>query len=261
MQSQNKQHKNKTVIKSMELLNLFLANDRLTLHEMAELSNLPKTSVHRMVGSLEEMGFLTRDQAGKYTLGLKFLQFGQLVAERLDIRHVALPVMRRLRDEVAEAVNLIVRDGNEAIYIEKVDTHQPVRVYTAIGRRAPLYAGACPRILLAFLPDAERERYLNQIELKPIGAGTITDRESLRSVLEESRKTGFSVSHSELENDSSAVAAPIFDHRGRVAAGLSIAGPTTRFQPEHLPALTKKVMGAAHEISRKLGWTGTGQTF
>ncbi|MFC4767920.1 IclR family transcriptional regulator [Effusibacillus consociatus] len=250
------QHKNKTVVKSMELLNLFLTNERLSLQEMAELSKIPKTSVHRMIGSLEEMGFLTKDEEGKYSLGLLFLQFGQLVAERLDIRQVALPVMTRLRDEIGEAVNLIVRDGHEAIYIEKVDTNQPVRVYTAIGRRAPMYAGACPRILLAFLPDFEQDKYLNEVELKPIGSGTITDPDRLRTVLSESRKTGYSVSHSELHNSTSAVGAPIFNHQGQVVAGLSIVGPEARFQEDRLPVLIKKVQGAANEISHKLGWTG-----
>ncbi|MFC7440483.1 IclR family transcriptional regulator [Laceyella putida] len=250
------QHKNKTVVKAMELLNLFLTHDRLNLQEMAQLSYIPKTSVHRMVGSLEQIGFLTKDEEGKYSLGLLFLQFGQLVAERLHIRQLALPVMTRLRDEVGEAVNLIVRDGNEAIYIEKVDTNQPVRVYTAIGRRAPMYAGACPRILLAFLPDSERDQYLNEIELKPIGSGTITDPDRLRTVLSESRKTGYSISHSELHDYTSAVGAPIFNHEGQLAAGLSIVGPVARFQEDRLPILIEKVQATANEISRKLGWQG-----
>ncbi|GAX91546.1 IclR family transcriptional regulator [Effusibacillus lacus] len=252
------QHKNKTVVKTMELLNLFLTNARLSLNEMVKLSGSPKSSVHRMMGSLEEMGFLVKDDEGKYSLGLLFLQFGQLVAERLDIRHVALPVMTRLRDEVGEAVNLIVRDGNEAIYIEKVDTTEPVRVYTRIGRRAPMYAGACPRILLAFLPEHEREQYLKEVELKPIGFGTITDPDRLRSVLLESRKTGYSISHSELHNHTSAVGAPIFNHTGQAVAGLSIVGPEARFQEEQLPTLIEKVILAANEISHKLGWPGPG---
>ena len=95
---------------------------------MMELSGLPKTSLHRMIGSLEEMGFLTRDDNGYYSLGLIFLQFGQLVGERLDIRKIAYPIMKDLRDDVEEAVNLIVRDNDEAMYIEKVDTLHPVRL-------------------------------------------------------------------------------------------------------------------------------------
>ncbi|HJV47091.1 MAG TPA: IclR family transcriptional regulator [Bacillota bacterium] len=248
------QNKNKTVVKSMDLLNLFLTHTKLSLSEMVELSGMPKTSVHRMVGSLEDMGFLTKDKDGKYSLGLLFLQFGQLVAERLDIRQLALPIMQILRDDVEEAVNLIVKDGKESMYIEKLDTNHPVRLYTKIGRRAPLYAGACSRILLTYLPDHEREEYLQGIELNSIGLGTITDKEELRSLLDNSRKYGYSVSHSELEDHTSAVAAPIFDYTGQMVAGLSIAGPDVRFKDERLPELIKKVKEAANEISKKLGW-------
>lgn len=248
------QHKNKTVVKSMDLLTLFITRDQLTLNEMVQLSGIPKTSVHRMIGSLEDMGFLRRDQEGRYSLGLLFLQFGQLVADRLDIRQVALPDMIELRNEIGEAVNLIVKDGREALYIEKIDTLHPVRLYTKIGRRAPLYAGACSRIILSFLPEEEREQYLQQIELTPIARGTITDKEQLRIILEESRKHGYTISHSELEDYTFAVAAPIFDHHGRIAGGISLAGPEGRFQEERLPVLIDQLKQTSVAISRKLGW-------
>ncbi|HZG14240.1 MAG TPA: IclR family transcriptional regulator [Candidatus Bathyarchaeia archaeon] len=250
------QHKNKTVVRSMDILNLFITRPALSINDMVELSKIPKTSVHRMVKTLEEMGFLQKDAQGRYSLGLLFLQFGQLVADRLDIRHLALPFMNQLRDEVGEAVNLIVKDGPDAIYIEKVDTQHPVRMYTKIGRRAPLYAGACARVILAFLPDEEREQYLGEIELKPIGKGTIVEHRTLCDVVEQSRHLGYTISYSELENETAAVAAPIFDYTGQLCAGLSIAGPESRFQPDRLPHLIEKVKETAANISRQLGWTG-----
>jgi IclR family KDG regulon transcriptional repressor len=245
---------NKTVVKAVELLNVFLEHPQLTLQELVNQTGLPKTSVHRMVSTLEEAGFLKRGLTGTYELGLAFLQFGHAVSERLDIRKMSLPVMQQLKEEIGEAVNLIIRDGNEAIYVEKVDTTEPVRVYTAIGRRAPMYAGACPRILLAFLPKKHLEQYLETVQLLPIANNTITDKNVLRRVLEEARKNGYTVSHSELANFTSAVAAPIFNHSGQVVAGLSIVGPENRFQEEHLPRLIEKTKAAAREISAKLGW-------
>ncbi|MED0675389.1 MULTISPECIES: IclR family transcriptional regulator [Aneurinibacillus] len=245
---------NKTVVKSLEILKLFYEHDRLTLQEMVEISNIPKTSVYRQVKSLEEMGLLTRDIDGKYRLGLIFIKLGQLVADRLDIRQVALPFMHKLRDEMGEAVNLIVREGNEAIYIEKVDTKKPVRLYTRVGRRSPLYAGACSRILLAFMPPEEAEQYIAQTELKAIASGTITDKERLRQVIVESQKNGYSVSYSELEDHSAAVAAPIYNHKGEVVAGLSMAGLEAHYAPDKLPPLIKKIKQTAREISLQLGW-------
>lgn len=248
------QNKNKTVVKSMDLLNLFLHRSRLSLNEMVELSGMPKTSVHRMLGSLEDMGFLQKNEEGQYSLGLLFLQFGQLVSDRLDIRQLALPIMERLRDDIGEAVNLTIRDGMDAIYVEKIDTMHPVRLYTKTGRRAPLYAGACNRIILAFLPAEEQERYLQEVTLSPIASGTFTDKEKLREVLAESRKNGYTVSISELENDTYSIAAPIFDHTGKIASGISIAGPTIRLKEDDLPSLIQKIVRAAEEISKKLGY-------
>ncbi|KXZ12608.1 IclR family transcriptional regulator [Bacillus nakamurai] len=248
------ENKNKTVVKSMELLHLFLTEPSLTLNDMVSLSGMPKTSVHRMACSLEEMGFLTRGADGRYQLGLIFLQFGQLVSERLDIRKIAKPIMEELCTEVDEAVQLIMRDGDEAIYVEKIEGTQTVRLYTAIGRRSPLYAGACARSILSFLPRDEIEAYIQQTELAAIGSGTITDPAALLQSIETSLKTGYTLSYSELENYTAAIGAPIFNHEGKVAAGISIAGFEARFSEDCLPYLTDKVKTAAQHISEKLGY-------
>ncbi|MEF2965761.1 IclR family transcriptional regulator [Paenibacillus sp. M1] len=249
------QNKNKTVVRSMDLLQPFLSHHKLNINEMARLSGIPKTSVHRMIGSLEEMGFLTKDKDGKYELGLVFLQFGNLVAERLDIRHIALPVMEKLRDEIAEAVHLVLRDGNESIYIEKLDTDHPVRLFTKIGKKAPLYAGASSRIILAFLPEEEREAYMNEAELKPFASGTITDKGRLAEMLNKSKATGYSFSVSELENYTAELSAPIFDHTGQILGALSVAGLEIQFGEERVAALVPELQRAANEISQKLGCT------
>lgn len=250
------QNKNKTVIKSKDLLTLFLTHSKLSFNEIIQLTGTPKTSVHRMLGSLEDMGFLDKDEDNLYSLGLLFLHFGQLVADRLDIRQLALPVMKKLRDETEEAVNLIIKDGDEAMYVEKLDSTHPVRLYTAVGRRSPLYAGACPRIILAFLPQEEQEQYLKTIDFKMYASGTITDIDKLRLVLEETKNSGYAISKSELEDHTTAIAAPIFDHKGKVVGGLSLAGPDIRFQAERLPEFIEKVKAHAKEVSERMGYVG-----
>ncbi|WP_028402866.1 IclR family transcriptional regulator [Ectobacillus panaciterrae] len=248
--------RNKTIVKSMDVLHLFYNHEYLTLHEMTELSGIPKTSVHRLAGSLEEMGFLERTEEGKYTLGLLFLRFGQLVSERLDLPKIARAHMKKLRDELGEAVNLIVRDGNEAVYIDKLEGVQSVRVYTAMGRRAPLYAGACPRILLAYLPKEQQTQFLDEADMVPYAKGTITERSTLETMLEETREKGYAISYSELENHSAAIACPIFASDGTVVAGLSISGVEAHYTEENMPRFIQSVRQAAYAISRDLGWRG-----
>ena len=237
----------------MQILTLFLNHPKLSFNEMMVYSDLPKTSLHRMVVSLEEMGFLTKDDDGNYALGIIFLQLGQLVSERLDIRTIAYPIMKELRDDVEEAVNLIVRDADEAMYIEKVDTMQPVRLYTSIGRRSPLYAGDS-RIILAHLPEEERETYIAKVELKSIAIGAINDKTILRQALDEAKKNGYTITSSELENYTKSVSAPIFNGKNQIVAGISVAGIEARFTEDRLPELVEKVTKAAKQISWKMGF-------
>lgn len=248
-------HKNKTVVRSMDILNLFIDHPELTFQEIIDLSGIPKTSVYRMLSSLEEMQFLEKGPDLKYRLGLIFLQFGSLVSSRLDIRQIAYPIMKELHDDVEEAINLTIQHGkDETIYIEKIDLKQKVRLYTAVGRKSPLYAGACSRIILAFWPDAKIKEYLENIEIIKYSNGTITDKEKHYELIKRARTDGYTVSHSELENHTSEVAAPIFNHHGNVIAALSIAGMEANYQDEDINVYSKKLIAAADEISARLGY-------
>ncbi|WP_312755520.1 IclR family transcriptional regulator [Rummeliibacillus suwonensis] len=247
-------NKNKTVVRSMDILNLFIEHAELSFQEIIDLSEIPKTSVFRMLKSLEEMGFLEKGIDAKYRLGILFLKFGHLVSMRLDVRKIAYPIMNELHNDVKEAINLIVRDGNEAIYIEKIDTKQKVRLYTAIGRKSPLYAGACSRSILSFLSDEEIKEYLETIELKSFAMGTITDKKKLYETILQAKELGYTISHSELENYTSAIAAPIFNHKGEVIAGLSIAGLEANYHGENVKIFVEKLKKATATISKQLGY-------
>lgn len=246
--------RNKTVLRSMDILSLFEEHAELTFQEIIELSQMPKTSVYRMLQSLEEMQFLEKGEDAKYRLGLIFLRFGSLVSARLDLRGAAYPIMKELHEDVEEAINLALKQGDTAVYIEKIDTKQKVRLFTAIGRTSPLYAGACSRSILSFLPEVDIQAYVRNTELKQVAPGTITDKQVLYQSIEQANKDGYVQSNSELENHTSAVAAPIFNHEGAAIAGLSIAGIEAHYTEEQVRLYAEKVMKAANDISKKLGY-------
>ncbi|MEY8351182.1 IclR family transcriptional regulator [Bacillus cereus] len=247
---------NKTAVKTMDILELFYEHEELTLTEMVHHTGMPKTSVYRSIGSLEEMGFLQKTKKGSYRLGLVFLRFGQLVSKRLSVRNIAIPYMKQLRDSLGQAVNLIIQDGDEAIYIEKTDGDQPVRVYTEIGKRAPLYAGACPRILLSYASEDDQMQYIEKVQFKRFANGTIVDKEELRSQLHKAKKEGYTISYSELENHTAAIAAPIFASDGHVIAGISISGLEVEYNEATIPTFITKLKETAYQISKELGWIG-----
>lgn len=246
--------KNKTVMRSMLLLDLFEDHAELTFQEIITLSKMPKSSVYRMLQSLEELAFLEKGEDLKYRLGTIFLKYGHLVASRLDIRHISYPIMEKLHEETKEVINLTVRSGDEAIYIEKIDRYQTIRLYTEIGKKSPLYAGACPRALLAFSSVREQTSYLERTPLVQMASGTLTTITSLTTTMAKERAQGFTVSYSELEDNTAAVAAPIYNYQGDVVASISVAGIAANYTASYIQKLGEKTQEAAAKISGKLGY-------
>lgn len=247
-------NKNKTVIRTMELLTLFMEHAELTFQEIVELSDVPKSSVFRMLTSLEEMKFLEKGIDNKYRLGTIFLQFGHLVSSRMNIRQFAEPIMRALHEETREAINLAILEQDEAVYVEKIDHYQKVKLYTSVGRRSPLYGGACARAILTFMPDSQIEAYLKRVTLVPYTESTLVSQKELWRAIEESRERGYTVSMSELENHTASVAAPIYNYRGEVIASISIAGIEHDFTEEVVTHYGEQMKKAAEEISKQLGY-------
>ncbi|MGP7817922.1 IclR family transcriptional regulator [Niallia sp. 01092] len=248
---------NVTIVKSMDVLYLFIKHPKLNLNEIVQLSGKPKTSVQRIVNAFEEIGFLEKDENGRYSLGLFFLQFGDLVHKRLDINTIASPIMHKLKEEVEETIILTYLQESETVNIASVESEQPIRLYSQIGQKSPLYAGAGSRIILAFLEKEQLETYLSNTKLIKLASNTITNPNELRRVLKKSKEDGYAVSYSEITDLGAGIAAPIFNHRGVPIAGLTISGIDTIFTKEKEPLFIEKVKEAAKEISIKLGYTET----
>lgn len=224
------------------------------LSEAARETGVPKATVYRLLSTLADNGLLARTSDRRYRLGLRLLHLGTQVADSLEVRRLAIPTMKWLRDRTGQSTQLVIRDGTEGVYVERVEGTTPVRLYLAVGRRAPLYAGASTRLLLAFCSPERRAAILAEAPPQPHTPNTVTDPVQLRLLLEETRLQGWTVSLGELQPGTAEMAAPIFDHRGKIEAALSIAGPDNLYQPEHVRGYLPLLMQAAAEISRGLGY-------
>jgi IclR family KDG regulon transcriptional repressor len=242
--------------KGLEIISLLAQVKRpLRISTIADLLSLPRTTVYRLIASLEQRGFVKRtDTQATYFLSFKFLELGEIVRESLELRALALPFMEKLRDEVNLAVHLVVRDGDEAVYVEKVESNRPVRLFTRVGRRAPLHVTACPRLLLASLPDAEIEEYISCTEMVKYTPTTVADADTLRKSIQEIREKGYSIAWGELEPFTAAIAVPIRDYRREVVASLSLAGPDWYFKSEDLSRFLSRLKFYAAQISQELGY-------
>lgn len=226
--------------------------------EVAQRVGIPRSTAHRAMLTLARRGFLERDeQTGRYRLGAVFLLLANQVEMQRDIRRAALPHLRELQAATGEAVNLNIVYQGERLCIEKIDSQHALRTQIGVGSRAPLYAAAPSRVLLAFMPEAEQERVLHTV---PREAGDSRFHpERLRTLLEEIRQTGYAVSYGELVPGVVSVAAPIRDHTGEVVAAISIGGAAVRFPEDRMEFLIGATLRAALLISARLGsvtWKG-----
>ena len=248
--------------KGLDIISL-LAKSRqpLKISEMADALQIPRTTVYRLIGSLENGGFVRRVGDGSaYFLSLKFLQIAEIVRESLELRRIAVPLMERLRDDLNLAVHLVVRDGDEAVYVEKVESKRPVRLFTQVGLRVPLHVTACPRILLAYCSDEEINKYVARIKMVKYTPATVADPVALWERIRQIRRTGYSVAWGELEPETAAVAVPVYNHIDEVVASLSLAGPEWYFKHEETEAVASRLKQYGIQMSRELGYMGAGRT-
>ena len=253
----------KTLEKALNLLDYFTEEKPYwRLDELSKHSGIPKPTAFRLLRTFTELGYLQRMtlqhdglvvDGESYGLGLKFLEMGVRVSERFEIRRVALPYMKKLQERFNEAVQLVIRDQNEGVYIEKVESTRPVRLYTKVGRHAPLYAGACTRTLLTFLPDEVIQKVLEG-PLTIYASQTPRSKEEVLKLLEQTRIDGFSYSDSELEEGTASIAAPIFDRFGSVQYSISIAGFSTSLPRDRVQPILGPLWEAAAGISKELGF-------
>jgi IclR family transcriptional regulator, KDG regulon repressor len=241
--------------RGLRMLQLLGQTDRgLPASQIAKLSGLPVSTVHRFLVNLESGSFLMRDNVGNYHLGVACVFLGQAAREQLDIRTVSLPHLQQLNYRTRETVHLTVRHGLSAVYIEKLDSPQPLRIHSKIGASVPLHCSAVGKVLLAYMNDGDRERHLSQMELRRFTENTVGSIQELQTELARVRKNGYGCDLEEHEPHVRCIAAPVWDHSGAVNASLSVTGPAVRMSTARLREIAPLVRQAGLEISRELGY-------
>ncbi|HLW84764.1 MAG TPA: IclR family transcriptional regulator [Candidatus Sulfotelmatobacter sp.] len=241
--------------RGLRLLQLFSQSSRgLTAKQVAGLSRLPVSTVHRFLANLESAGFLNCGGDGIYHLGIACFAIGQSALGQLDIRRVSLPHLRELNQQTRETIHLTVRHGLSAVYVEKLDSPEPLRIHSRIGAAVPLYCTAVGKVMLAHMPREERDQVLPQLELKRLTPNTVGSRQELEAELFRVKKNGYACDLEENELHIRCIASPIWDHTGSVHASLSITAPTVRMAVSRLRQLAPMIQAAGLQISRELGF-------
>jgi IclR family transcriptional regulator, KDG regulon repressor len=243
--------------RGLRLLQLFSESRGLTAKQVAGLSRLPVSTVHRFLSNLEGAGFLNCGENGVYHLGIACFAIGQAALSQLDIRRVSLPYLRELNQQTRETIHLTIRHGLSAVYVEKLDSPEQLRIHSRIGAAVPLYCTAVGKVMLAYLPPEEQKRVLPQLEMKRLTPNTVGSAQELEAELYRVRKNGYACDLEENEMHIRCVAAPIWDHTGAVHASLSITAPMVRMTVSRLRQLAPLIQAAGLQISRELGYRTT----
>lgn len=230
----------------------------LALRELSARLEAPKSSLLPLLRTLTARGYLEQGPLGEYRLGRKALELGMGSPAHRALPEIARPVLQALMRRTGETVFLGILgdggggDGAAVVFVDKVESEQVIRYTAGVGDRRALHATSSGKVLLAYLPAAERERILRKLPLKRYTDRTVTSLPALRATLDAVRRTGVCINLDELAVGAAGIAAPIFDRDGRAAAACAIGGPTDRVRPR-LDALAAEVTEAARAISARLG--------
>ena len=244
--------------RGLQLLHLFSESPRgLTAKQVAALSRLPVSTVHRFLANLITAGFLNRDGEGTHHLGIACFSIGQAAVGQLDIRRLSLPYLQELNQQTRETIHLTVRHGLSAVYVEKLDSPEQLRIHSRIGASVPLHCTAVGKVMLAYMPEDEQERVLPELDVKRLTPNSVGNLQELKAELFRVRKNGYACDLEEHELHIRCVAAPIYDHTGSVQSSLSITAPTLRMPVTRLRRLAPLIQEAGLKISAELGYQPT----
>lgn len=242
-----------SLVRALDLLSQ-LAKQPATLDELASTSTVHKTTVMRLLHSLEAEHFLVRNNAGQFQLGRKLFELSSLALEQRDLRQVARPHLARLNDQTGHTVHLAELEGSEVVYIDKFESHHPVRMYSRIGLTAALHSAAVAKVILADMPRSRQEQIAAGLDYVKMTENTLTTPAALLAELATVREQGWAQDKSEHESIVHCVAAPIRDASGRVVGAASFSVPVVLLNYEDLLKLLPILINGTQAISKDLGW-------
>lgn len=234
------------------------AGGEASLAGLARATGAPKTSLVGLLAGMVAGGCLARDALGRYTLGPRMLALALQVNSKTGLAVLARPVLAELVERTGETalIGALAPEGNVAMYIDKVESPNPVRYTVGLGERRELYASAMGKLLLAWLEPAARNDYLRAEKLRAFTPHTITSIRTLREDLKRIRAGGIARTHSERVLGASALAAPVFGPGGAFNVGIGLAGPSDRMRA-HRVVTERALREAAVRLSTLLGGTSS----
>jgi DNA-binding IclR family transcriptional regulator len=223
----------------------------LTMTQIAEQVGINKSTIHRVLATLEKKRFVERDPVtGIYRLGIRLLQMASLTVEGNDLRRLASPLLHRLCKLQRENVNLAILDESDVVYLEVVESPQRVKLAATSGQRLPAFCTASGKTILAFMPEEMVKRIVEH-GMPRYTPHTLSPDDFFEDI-RLTQERGYAISEEEYEEGINAIAAPIFDRQKHPIASVSVAGPAYRLSRERMVEIAPLVINLANDIAQEV---------
>ena len=248
----------KSIVKAAAIIDLLSAADTpLALAEIAAELGIVKSTLHGLISTLLDVGYVDQDAAtGHYLLGFRLFEIGSTVSRKWNERKLSYPYMQELAEKTGETIHLAVLDDGEVLYINKQESSGSIRIVTDTGIKLPAHCTGVGKVLLSGLTPYEIKKITRKRSMTRYTDTTITSLDKLMDELEKIRTQGYATDEQEFMEGLRCIAAPIYNHKGEITCALSIAGPSSRMRGEEYEMKKQHLLKAAQEISKQMGYHG-----
>lgn len=245
-----------TVDRALQLLEILAEHPSgMQPKEIEEILELNKVTVHRLLATLENRGFIER-MGNAYVIGLKLVELSSMKLSNVELKIEASPYLRELVTRLGLPVQMAILEGTEAIFIDKIESRNSFRMYSQIGKRIPLYASGVGKVLLLQASDEEIRQKLETVEFTAFTPKTLTNVEAVIEAVKVARKKGYAIDDEEHEEGIFCVAAPIYDYRDKIIAAISVGDINKQFVKGTNAKQIELIKETAKKISKRLGYLG-----
>ena len=220
-----------------------------SLDQLAAELDVHKTTVLRLLRTMEAERFVRRDDAHRYRLGSRLFALADVAREQHVVRDVAAPHLRQLNQSTGQTVHLAAWENGEVVYIDKLDSVRSVRMYSHVGVPAALHCTAVGKVLLAAQPKRQREALMASLDYHAFTPNTITDADTLRDELDGVRERGWAQDKAEHESFINCIGAPVKDRDGRIVGAVSVSVPDVLLNYDQVLELLPDLLATATAIS------------
>lgn len=248
-----------SVERALSIIEALSRSGEMGITDLSRELDLGKPTVYRLISTLRVLGYVVQTTSDKYRLTLKVFEISSKVVNRLGVRNLAYPYMEQLAVLTNETINLAMLDGGEVVFLERIDSREPLSKGLEVGTRFPAYCSALGLALLAHSDPPKVDKLLEQMEREgriiKYTDNTLIDLDLLRKELQKVKAQGYAFDDERYLPGIRGIAAPILNNVGKILAAISIAGPKGRLTGEVVAGFVPIVIRTAKAISSRLGYS------